>query len=176
MSNTNTNTNTNEDSPGNYLVAHNPLPFSDEDKAILGKAADILLKAELSREGATIFNEPSKSCQFLFCKLQPQRDETFAVIFMDNKCKLIAYEELFSGSVNKATVHPRVVVRRCLELNAAAVIFAHNHPSGVAEPSREDQTITTRLRDLLEPLDIRVLDHIVVGDGVTVSMADRGLI
>nr|MBX2883948.1 DNA repair protein RadC [Granulosicoccus sp.] len=87
----------------------------------------------------------------------------------------IDYEELFSGTLNGATVHPREVVRSVLEHNASAVIIAHNHPSGIAEPSQSDATLTRRLRDSLDLIDVRLLDHLVIGDGEFVSMSDRGL-
>jgi DNA repair protein RadC len=89
---------------------------------------------------------------------------------------VIAFEELFQGTIDGATVYPRVVAERALKLGAAALIVAHNHPSGVGEPSMADQAITRRLKDALELLDIRLLDHFVVGDGRPVSMAARGLI
>ena len=87
---------------------------------------------------------------------------------------MIAFETLFLGTLDAATVHPREVVRRALELNSAAVILAHNHPSGVAEPSQADRTLTRRLCDALSLVDIRVIDHLVVGDGTTASFAERG--
>ena len=88
----------------------------------------------------------------------------------------MAFEELFRGSINGAAVHPREVVRRCLAHNAAAVIFAHNHPSGVAEPSQADCEITAQLKQALQLIDVRVLDHFIVGSGTPVSLAQRGLI
>jgi DNA repair protein RadC len=89
---------------------------------------------------------------------------------------VLRYEELFYGTIDGASVHPREVVRRALELRAAAVIFAHNHPSGVAEPSQADLRITQRLKDALALVDVRVLDHLIVGDGEGVSLAERGLL
>ena len=89
---------------------------------------------------------------------------------------MLAYEELFRGSIDGASVHPREVVRRALHHNAAATIFSHNHPSGVAEPSQADEHITRRLREALALIDVRVLDHVVVGDGACVSFAERGLL
>ena len=105
-----------------------------------------------------------------------QEREVFGVLFLDNRHRLIALEEMFLGTVDGASVHPREVVKRALKLNAAAVILAHNHPSGVAEPSQADELITTRVRDALALVDIRVLDHLVVGGNVVTSMAERGLI
>jgi DNA repair protein RadC len=105
-----------------------------------------------------------------------QEREVFGVMFLDNRHRLIAVEEMFLGTVDVASVHPREVVKRALKLNAAAVILAHNHPSGIAEPSQADELITGRLREALALVDIRVLDHIVVGDGACVSFAERGLL
>jgi DNA repair protein RadC len=100
----------------------------------------------------------------------------FACLFLDNRHRVIEYRELFNGTIDGASVHPREVVRQALTANAAAVIFAHNHPSGVAEPSRADELLTRRLKEALALVDIRVLDHLVVGDGDAVSFAERGLL
>ncbi len=113
-----------------------------------------------------------------FCQLHiaDERDEKFCCIFLDNQHRMISFEKLFSGTIDGAAVYPRVVVRRALELNAAALIFTHSHPSGLPEPSSADKSITLRLRDALNLIDVRVLDHIVVGLEGTVSMAERGMI
>jgi len=100
----------------------------------------------------------------------------FACLFLDNRHRVIDFEELFRGTIDGASVHPREVVRRALHHNAAAIILAHNHPSGVAEPSRADVQLTRRLVDSLTLVDVRVLDHVVIGDGGGVSFAERGLI
>ena len=102
--------------------------------------------------------------------------EVFAALFLDNRHRVIGFEELFLGTIDGATVPPREVVKRALARNAAAVIVAHNHPSGVAEPSDADRRITERIRESLALVDIRVLDHIVVGDIEVVSLAERGWI
>ena len=102
--------------------------------------------------------------------------EVFGCLFLDNRHRLIAVEEMFLGTVDGASVHPREVVKRALKLNAAAVILAHNHPSGVAEPSQADELITARLRDALALVDIRVLDHLVVGGTTVTSFVERGLL
>ncbi|VAW93941.1 UPF0758 family protein, partial [hydrothermal vent metagenome] len=94
--------------------------------------------------------------------------------FLDTRHRVIEFEELFRGTIDGASVHPREVLRRALAHNAAAVILAHNHPSGIAEPSRADRHITERLTDALALVDVRVLDHLVVGDGEVVSFAERG--
>ena len=102
--------------------------------------------------------------------------EVFGCLFLDNRHRLIAVEEMFLGTIDGASVHPREVVKRALQLNAAAVILAHNHPSGVAEPSQADELITARLRDALALVDIRVLDHLVVGGTTVTSFVERGLL
>lgn len=111
-----------------------------------------------------------------YCRLQvsAERDEQFCCIFLDNQHCMIAFERLFRGTIDGASVHPRVVVRRSLELNAAAVILVHNHPSGDPEPSEADKRITHRLRDALSLVDIRTLDHVVVASEGCVSLAERG--
>lgn len=119
---------------------------------------------------------PAATRAFLCSRLRDYHHEVFACLFLDNRHRVIAFEELFRGTIDGASVPPREVVKRALQLNAAAVIFAHNHPSGVAEPSEADKRLTERLRDALGLLDIRVLDHFVVGDGSPVSFAERGLI
>jgi DNA repair protein RadC len=100
----------------------------------------------------------------------------FACLFLDNRHRVIEYEELFQGTIDGASVHPRQVVRRALDHNAAALILAHNHPSGIAEPSEADRNITQRLQEALRLVDVRILDHIVVGDGEMRSMAEMGWI
>lgn len=119
---------------------------------------------------------PTATREYLSARLRDYAFEVFACLFLDNRHRVIAFEELFRGTIDGASVYPREVVRRALHHNAAAVILAHNHPSGVAEPSRSDQHLTDRLRDALSLVDVRVLDHFVVGDGEPVSFAERGLI
>ena len=105
-----------------------------------------------------------------------QERETFACLFVDNRHRLLTFETLFLGTIDGASVHPREIVKRALQTNAAAVILTHNHPSGVAEPSQADELITARIRDALALVDIRVLDHLVVGGTTVTSFAERGLI
>ncbi len=119
---------------------------------------------------------PEATRRFLQARLRDLPHEVFAALFLDNRHRVIRYEELFRGTIDGASVHPREVVKAALKLNAAALIFAHNHPSGVAEPSHADERLTRRLRDALGLVDIRVLDHVVVGDGQMVSFAERGLL
>ncbi len=111
---------------------------------------------------------------YLSSELRHQSREVFAVLLLDNQHRLIRYQELFQGTIDAANVYPREVVKLALQKNAAAVIFAHNHPSGVAEPSQADRRITERLQQALSLVDIRVLDHMVVGEGQVVSFAERG--
>jgi DNA repair protein RadC len=119
---------------------------------------------------------PAATRRYLQSILRHKQHEVFVVLFLDSQHGVIASEELFQGTIDGASVYPREVVKRALQRNAAAVIFAHNHPSGVAEPSRADEAITRRLIDALDLVDIRVLDHLVVGDTEVVSFAERGLI
>ena len=120
--------------------------------------------------------DPAETRTYLNARLCDYAHEVFACLFLDSRHRLIVYEELFRGTIDGATVHPREVVRRALQLNAAAVILAHNHPSGVAEPSEADRRITRRLKEALGLVDIRVLDHLVIGDQASVSFAERGWI
>ena len=113
--------------------------------------------------------------KYLKSRLQQYPFEVFACLFLDNKHRVIEYEELFRGTIDAASVHPREIVRRVLHHNAAAIVLAHNHPSGVAEPSKADNAITQKIKDALEMIDVRVLDHFVIGDNV-VSFAERGLL
>lgn len=121
------------------------------------------------------FTNPEDTRLFLQARLRGYPYEVFSCLFLDNRNRLIAFDELFRGTIDAASVYPREVVRRALEHNAAALIVAHNHPSGVSEPSRADALLTQRLREALALVDIRLLDHFVVGDGEVVSLAERGL-
>lgn len=132
------------------------------------------LRANLSR-GEPLTN-PGATADYLNAALRDRSREIFTCLFLDTRHRVIAFEELFQGSIDGACVYPRVVAERALQLGSAAVIVAHNHPSGVTEPSLSDQAITQRLRDALALLDIRLLDHFVVGDGHPVSMAERGMV
>jgi DNA repair protein RadC len=120
--------------------------------------------------------DPAATRQYLSATLRDLPHEVFACLYLDTRHRVISWEELFRGTLDGTSVHPREVVKRALGHNAAALIFAHNHPSGVAEPSDADRRLTRRLREALALVDIRVLDHFVVGDGETVSFAERGLL
>jgi DNA repair protein RadC len=133
------------------------------------------LEAAYSVKGEAIAG-PQDARDYLKLKLYGLPFEVFACILLDNRHRIIRYAELFRGTIDGASVHPREVVRLVMESNAAAVIFAHNHPSGTAEPSQSDLRITQRLKDALALIDVRVLDHHIVGDGGGTSLAERGLL
>ena len=130
------------------------------------------LATELQRSNA--LTHPAACAEYLRARIGAYPYEVFACVFLDNRHRVIACEELFRGSIDGASVHPREVVRRCLSHNAAAVIFAHNHPSGVAEPSQADRDITRHLQQALKLIEVRVLDHFIIGDGTPLSLAERG--
>jgi DNA repair protein RadC len=123
-----------------------------------------------------VLESPDHTRRYLQSRMRDYPHEVFACLFLDNRHRVIEFEELFQGTINGASVHPREVVKKALGHNAASVILAHNHPSGVAEPSEADRNITRRLGEALGLVDIRVLDHLVIGDGETVSFAERGLL
>ena len=123
-----------------------------------------------------VFDNPTAVKQFAALAIGALGFEVFAVLFLDNQHRLLKHEEMFRGTLTHTSVYPREVVRRALELNSAAVIFAHNHPSGTAEPSRADEFLTQSLKSALQLVDVRVLDHLVVGRGEVVSFAERGLL
>ncbi len=146
-------------------------PFkTSELNELLERAAEALA-AKYKREGT--FTNPTNVKEFLKLKLGAHDREVFAVMFLDNQHQLIEFEELFFGTIDAASIYPREVVKAALNYNAAAVVFAHNHPSGISEPSQADRRITQRLVDALKLVDIRVLDHIVVGEDC-VSFAEKG--
>lgn len=131
--------------------------------------------AEAMRTGPAL-DCPITTRNFLVARLRDSPHELFCCLHLDNRHRLIAFDELFRGTIDGASVHPREVVKQALARNAAAVILAHNHPSGVAEPSQADELITRRLRDALQLVDIRLLDHLIVADNSCLSFAERGLL
>jgi len=158
-------------------VAHGAQDIGPRRHALLQVALELARRhfwQELSAGPA--LESPAATRTFLVAQLRDRPYEVFSVLFLDNRHRLIAFEELFRGTIDGASVHPREVVRQALRRNAAAVILAHNHPSGVAEPSQADELITLRLRDALALVDIRVLDHLIVGDSRCVSLAERGVL
>ena len=118
----------------------------------------------------------SQAADYLSLRMRDLPREEFAGVFLDTRHRVLRFEVLFTGTINAAAVHPREVVKRALSLNAAALIIAHNHPSGVTEPSQADIALTHRLRDALALVDVRLLDHLIVGEGVCCSLRDQGLI
>ncbi len=132
------------------------------------------LATELERDNA--LSSPEHTRHYLSAELRHHPYEVFACLFLDNRHRVIRFEKLFTGTIDGASVHPREVVKKALDHHAAAVIFAHNHPSGIAEPSQADERLTQRLKEALALVDIRVLDHFVIGDGETVSFAEQGLL
>jgi DNA repair protein RadC len=151
----------------------------------VGKAkfAELQASVELAKRysESRIANKHVLSCpddtrRFLIARLRGHRSEVFACLFLDSQHRLIRFEELFKGTIDAASVYPREVVARSLALNAAAVILAHNHPSGACTPSEADKALTRRLIDALAVVDIRVLDHIIVGDGEALSFAEHGFV
>lgn len=122
------------------------------------------------------FNSAKSTKTYLHHRLRDEPNEVFAVLLLDSQHRLIRFKKLFFGSVNVASVHPRVIVQTALACNAAAIILSHNHPSGVAEPSHADKHITQKIIQALDLIDVTVLDHIIVGDSDSVSFAERGLI
>jgi DNA repair protein RadC len=121
-------------------------------------------------------NSPADTHRFLMARMRDYRQEVFACLYLDNRHRVISFDEMFYGTINMASVHPREIVQRALKHNASAVILAHNHPSGIAEPSQADRDLTSQLQKALALVEVRVLDHVVVGNGTTVSFAERGWI
>jgi len=151
------------DAQGNYVMA--------TDAQILAEA---VLAIDYRYPTGTIFESSDASRAFFRAKLAGREREVFAVAFLNNQHQLLAYREIFEGSVASVEIHPREVVRLALELNAAAVILSHNHPSYAIEPSKADIAITVRLKKALELVAMRVIDHIIVAGNETVSLAERG--
>ncbi len=123
-----------------------------------------------------VLSSPNDTKNFLLAQLRAYPYEVFACLFLDNRHQIISFDKMFNGTIDGASVYPREVVKQALARNAAAVIFAHNHPSGVAEPSLADKNITRRLQEALSLVDIRVLDHFIIGENTAVSFAEQGLI
>ncbi len=136
------------------------------------QAAQEIVDARMVR--GTSFKDPAVACDFFRVKLSHQEREVFAAVMLDSRHRLIKYVEIFMGAIDGAEVHPREVAREALRLNAAALIVAHNHPSGEIEPSAADRAVTVRLTQALALLDIRFLDHIIVGGRQSLSMAAKG--
>ncbi len=156
------------ENPGEYQVTR---PVTAEQLLAFTRS---LLEAQFRR--ADLLSDPDATKDFLMAQLATRPYEVFSGVFLDNKHRVLAFEELFRGTIDGCSVHPREVLQRALHHNAAALIFAHNHPSGEPEPSQADQQITRRLKQALSMVGIRVLDHIIVGGAQTVSFVERGLL
>lgn len=170
---------------GGYAGLLNTSP--DALKAVKGlgpaKRAELLAVMEMARRAlaqqlheAPVFDSPAKVKDYLALELGGRAQEVFAVVFLDGQHRLLKLEVMFQGTLTQTSVYPREVVKRALALNAGAVVLAHNHPSGVAEPSRADEFLTQTLKAALKLVDVRVLDHLIVGQGQVVSLAERGLV
>src|SRR5210317_1369046 len=131
---------------------------------------------EQSLPAGACIRSPADTEAFLLSKLRHLGHERFCCMYLDNRHRVLRFDELFRGTIDGTSVYPREVVKEALSINAAAVILAHNHPSGVAEPSQADERITRRLKSALELVDIRLLDHLIIGDARTTSLASRGLL
>lgn len=159
------------ESAATYAVDNQQIEIDD---AIVARAIEIL-EARLQKPEAYI-TSPNAAKDLVVLKLAERKAEAFCVLWLDNRHGVLGFDELFHGTIDGASVHPREVVRGAIEKNAAAVILVHNHPSGQPEPSQADQRITQRLRDALALVDVRVLDHLIVGGTEVTSFAERGLI
>jgi DNA repair protein RadC len=155
-------------------------------KAVKGlgpaKRAELAAVLEMARRSlaqglkqSPVFDSPAQLREYVAMRLRALPHEVFCVLWLDSRHRLIEMQELFQGTLSHAAVHPREVVRSAMRINAAAAVLAHNHPSGVAEPSRADEHLTATLRAALQLVDVRVIDHLVVGASDVVSLADRGL-
>ncbi|EDT3379597.1 DNA repair protein RadC [Pseudomonas aeruginosa] len=151
-----------------------PVITAPHEDRIIRKAIALLEKRVFTVEPS--LNNPSAVRDYLRLKLVAEPDELFVVVFMNTQHQVLACEPLFRGTIDSATVHPRTIVRRALDLNAAAVVFAHQHPSGSTKPSSADCALTQRLQASLALIDVRVLDHIVIGRGKPYSFAESGLL
>ena len=165
------------------LLAAQPQTFKTIKGLGPAKRAELMALMESARRALSqqmaavpVFDSPDRVKDYLGLQLGGRAQEVFAVLFLDSQHRLIRLEEMFQGTLTQTSVYPREVLKRALTLNAGAVVLAHNHPSGLAEPSRADEYLTQTLKTALQMIDVRVLDHIVVGQGQTVSMAERGLL
>ncbi|MBK1630649.1 DNA repair protein RadC [Thiohalocapsa halophila] len=172
-------TNKSKSKPQQFALALEPdetrRPELDTDERALIQRAIACLEAHyhVRKEALT---SPDETRDYLKLRLAGVPYEVFAILLLDNRHRVLQYRELFRGTIDGASVHPREVVREAMRWNAAAVILAHNHPSGVAEPSQADLRITQQLKDALSLIEVRVLDHIVIGEGAGTSLAERGLL
>ena len=162
--------------PGQSIEGIPTMPISITEQKIIDQAAAILDREAKSKTDATVLTSPKLVRQYLRFAIEAKEHEVFVAIFLDTQHRVIESVELFRGTIDQAAVYPREVVKEALKHGAGAVIFAHNHPSGEPEPSAADRKITEKLKEALGTMDIRVLDHLVVGAGDIVSFAERGII
>jgi len=155
------------DQTGEYITTR---PVNADDILAMAKR---LIQRKYQR--GRVISKPEDAAEFLPFKLAEQEYESFWVMFLNNKHRVLAFEEMFRGTVDQSSVYPREVVKRSLQLNAVALIFAHNHPSGNTEPSQSDISITDKLKQALQLVDIKVLDHFIVAGDSTLSMTEKGL-
>lgn len=141
---------------------------------LINKALKVMESQAAQKRGKEILSSPEAAKRYFVLRLGNYECEYFSVAFLNNQNRLIACENMFRGTIDGASVYPREVVKAVLQYNAAAVVFAHNHPSGVVEPSISDHAITERLKDALMLIDVKVLDHIIVGGADTLSFAEQG--
>lgn len=154
-----------------YLAKAKNIPVHVAEQSIMEAASEIMYRA-LARGDA--LTDPSSAARYFGARLRRSEHEVFAVLFLDTRHRVIEYQEMFRGTIDGAEVHPREIVKEALKLNAAAIMVAHNHPSGHTEPSAADRAVTARLKQALTLVDIRLLDHFIIGDSHPVSLAARG--
>ncbi len=166
-----------------HIIGADPERFCKSHGLGLAKYAQLQAAIEMVQrylyqnlQRGEVITNPIETRNFLTLRLRKREQEVFACLFLDSANHVIHYDEIFQGTINAATVHPREVVKRALSYNAAAVILAHNHPSGIAEPSVADKHVTTQLKDALALIDVRVLDHLIIGDGQITSFVEKGLL
>lgn len=157
----------------NHQTVNQDCPRYREDQLI--QEAISILEQRIFKAGPCIDN-PQVIKDYLRLKLTNEAREIFSCVFLNSKHQVIAYEPLFFGTINTVSAHPRIILQRALELHSAAVIIAHNHPSGNLDPSEPDRSLTSFLRDLLSKIDVRLLDHIIIGKGDPYSFAEAGFI
>ena len=156
------------------------LMVKDESGRYRPASGDEIIEAALSEINrrfarGVMMTSPAQTIEFLRLRLSPLEHEVFAVLWLDNKNRVLVFEELFRGTINSASVHPREIVKSAMKHNAAACILCHNHPSGVTDPSRADETITHLIKEALKMVEVNVLDHLIVGES-PYSFAEHGLL
>lgn len=148
--------------------------FTREERKIISAAKKILLQK--SRQSSDLFESPQAVKNYLQLQCAPLENEVFGIVMLDTKHRLIGIKQLFTGTIDGASVYPREIVKACLKANCAALIIYHNHPSGVVEPSRADEVLTDRIKEALKLVDVRLLDHFIVGYEGILSFAETGRI